>query len=184
MICLTGDVHHDALVTNEQIWLRQQGRELSDVEVSADYARLCAKHGVKCTLYTTGLTLAEQWDAFRPIAESPLVEVGGHTYGGLPRSAWSRLRGWLTGGGSGSHSQSPGSRASQERDTRRMVEVARQRLGRDIVSWRSHGLVRDAHTDSLLAAAGIRSVAIGVEIGDPLPAQAITQLEALLEMSV
>ena len=158
MICLTGDIHHDGLVTNEQLWLRDQGRDVSEVRIALDYVRLCEKHGVKCTLYTTGRTLAEQWDAFQPIADSSVVEVGGHTYGGLPRSTFSRLWAWLTGGISISHSHSHGSYTKQQRDTQRMMGIARKRLGHDIVSWRSHGLVVDENTYPILADAGIRFI--------------------------
>jgi len=158
MICLTGDVHHDSLVTNEQIFLKEQGRDVSEVDVTVEYVRLCEKYNVKCTLYTTGRTLAEQWDQFRPIAESGFVEVGGHTYGGLPRSPFSRAWASLTGGISVSHGQSHGSYAKQKRDAQRMVEVARERLGRDIVSWRSHGLVRDENTCRILDELGIRFI--------------------------
>lgn len=158
MICLTGDVHQDSLMTNEQIFLREHGRDVSEVGVSVDYVRLCEKYDVKCTLYTTGRTLAEQWEQFRPIAESPLVEVGGHTFGGLPRSRLSRLWASLTGGISASHGHSHGSYARQKRDVKKMLDIARKRLGKDLLSWRSHGLVRDANTYKILAEMGIQYI--------------------------
>lgn len=158
MICLTGDVHHDQLATNEQLWLERQGRRISEVAMSVRYTRLCEEYGVKCTLYTTGRTLADQWEEFAPIAASPLIEVGGHTFEGLPRPAFSRLRAWLGGTVSVSHANSHGSYKAQQRDVRRMMDTARRRLGRDIVSWRSHGLVRDDNTDDILYKAGIRYI--------------------------
>ena len=158
MICLTGDVHHDSLGTNEQTFMRQARYDTSEVAISVEYVRLCERYGVKCTLYTTGKTLATQWDAFKPAAQSGLVEVGGHTFGGLPRARLSGLRARLTGGVSSSHAPAHGSRARQRRDIAKMLEIARQRLGRGIVSWRSHGLVRDAHTEPLLHDAGIRYI--------------------------
>ena len=126
MICLTGDVHHDGLATNEQLHLRGSGT--SEVAVSVEYVHLCEKHGVKCTLYTTGRTLADQWDTFRTAAESDAVEVGGHTFAALPRRWHSRLVAWLTGGVSSSHADSHGSRSAQRRDIRRMCRIARRRL--------------------------------------------------------
>lgn len=156
MICLTGDVHHDGLRTNEQLFLAPQ--KISEVAVTNEYVRLCEKYKVKCTLYVTGRALAEQWEVFRPVAGSPLVEIGGHTYGGLPAGYWEMLKARLAGRVVCSHASSPGSFAGQQRDTERMMKIAQQRLDRPIVSWRSHGLVRDQHTYSILAKAGIKFI--------------------------
>ncbi len=155
MICLTGDIHHLSLRINEQAFL-PAGE--SEVGVAVRYLRLLEELGVKATFYVTGKTLEEEWESFRPIAESSLVEIGGHTYGGLPRSRWSALRSRLTGRPTVSHAQSHGSRRRQLADVRRMVEVAQRRTGRRIVSWRSHGLVRDRHTEPILARCGIRFI--------------------------
>jgi len=158
MICLTGDIHHDSLRTNEQMFVKEQGLDVTEVGSSAAYVRLCEKYNVKCTLYTTGKTLAEQWEEFMPIAESPVAEVGGHTFAGVPRSLLSRLWAALTGGISASHGHSHGSYARQRRDAKRMMDIARERLGKEIVSWRSHGLVRDANTDKILSQMGIQYI--------------------------
>jgi peptidoglycan/xylan/chitin deacetylase (PgdA/CDA1 family) len=155
MICLTGDIHHLSLRINEQAFL-PAGE--SEVGVAVRYLRLLEEFGVKATFYVTGRTLEEEWESFRPIAESPLVELGGHTYAGLPRSRWSVLKARLTGRPTVSHAQSHGSRRRQRSDAARMVEAARRRTGRQIVSWRSHGLVRDRHTEPILARCGIRFI--------------------------
>ncbi len=156
MICLTGDVHHDGLRTNEQLFLAPQ--KISEVAITLDYVRLCEKYDVKCTLYVTGRTLADQWEAFQPVTASPLVEIGGHTYAGLPQGAWVKLWSRLSGKTACSHSSACGSCSSQKRDVARMMEVARRRLDKPIVSWRSHGLVRDRHTYGILAGAGVKFI--------------------------
>lgn len=156
MICLTGDVHHDSLKTNEQIFVKN--RNLSEVKISAAYVQLCERYKIKSTLYVTGRTLADQWEEFRPAAASALVEIGGHSYGGFPSGYWAKLKARLTGRVACSHASSPGSFSSQTRDVARMMEVAQRRLGKPIVSWRSHGLVRDKHTYGILARAGIRFI--------------------------
>ena len=153
MICLTGDLHHMSLRINEQDFIAQGD---SEALIAGRYLRLVEEAGVKLTLYVTGRILAEEWEQLRPIAASPLVELGGHTYGGLPRSLWSVLRARLTGRPTISHSFAHGSYARQLRDVRRMVEVARRRTGRPILSWRSHGLVRDRNTEPILARCGVR----------------------------
>lgn len=158
MICLTGDTHHDGLNTNEQLWLRKQGDEVSEVDITAEYVKRCEAHRVKCTIYVTGRTLAGQWKQFEPVASSPDCEVGGHTFDALPRSRFSRLKARLTGGVSCSHAGGYPFRRAQERDVKRMCAVAEERLGTPIVSWRSHGFVRDEHTDHILYAHGIRYI--------------------------
>lgn len=156
MICLTGDVHHDGLWTNEQLFLAP--KKISEVAITLDYVRLCEKYNVKCTLYVTGRTLSGQWDVFQPVVASSLVEIGGHTYAGLPQGAWAKLWARLSGKTACSHSSSPGSFFSQKRDVARMMKIAQQRLNKPIVSWRSHGLVLDKHTYGILARAGIRFI--------------------------
>lgn len=156
MICLTGDVHHDGLRINEQLFLAP--RKISEVAIALDYVRLCEKYDVKCTLYVTGRTLADQWEIFQPATASPLVEIGGHTYAGLPQGTWTKLWARLSGKTACSHSASPGSLSSQKRDVARMMKIARRRLGKPVVSWRSHGLVRDQHTYGILAGAGVKFI--------------------------
>ena len=155
MICLTGDIHHLSLRINEQAFLPEGD---SEVGVAVRYLRLLEELGVKATFYVTGRTLEEEWERFRPIADSPLVEIGGHTYGGLPRSRWSVLRARVTGRPTLSHAQSHGSPRRQLADAARMVEAVRRRTGRQILSWRSHGLVRDRHTEPILVHCGLRSI--------------------------
>jgi peptidoglycan/xylan/chitin deacetylase (PgdA/CDA1 family) len=155
MICLTGDIHHLSLRINEHSYLPAGD---SEVGIAARYLRLLEEYGVKATFYVTGRTLDEEWREFKPIADSPLVEIGGHTYAGLPRSPWSALRARLTGRPTVSHAPSHGSYHRQLRDALRMVEVVRRRTGRQVVSWRSHGLVRDRHTEPILARCGIRFI--------------------------
>jgi len=48
MICLTGDVHHNGLRTNEQRFLSSE--KISEVAITLDYVRLCEKYNIKCTL--------------------------------------------------------------------------------------------------------------------------------------
>ncbi|MFH1478069.1 MAG: hypothetical protein ABIH24_11355 [Verrucomicrobiota bacterium] len=156
MICLTGDVHHDSLKTSEQVFVKS--RNLSEVKIAVAYVQLCGQYKIKSTLYVTGRTLADQWAEFSPAAVSPLVEIGGHSYGGFPAGYWEKLKARLAGRATCSHASSPGSFTDQKRDVVRMMKIARRRLGKPIVSWRSHGLVRDRHTNAILAEAGIKFI--------------------------
>lgn len=167
MICLTGDIHHSSLRINDQRFIPDPGD--SEPRIAARYLRLVEKHNLKVTFYVTGRTLAEEWDAFRPIAESPLVEIGGHTYRGLPRPLSARLRSFLLGRATLSHSLSHGSRARQKRDVQRMIAIVQEKTGRRITSWRSHGLVSDAHTYGILAECGIRFISDDLDWGKTMP---------------
>jgi len=167
MICLTGDIHHSSLRINDQKFIAEPGD--SETRIAARYLRLVEKNGLKVTFYVTGRTLAEEWDAFRPVAESTRVEIGGHTYRGLPRPIGSRLRTFVTGRATLSHGQSHGSAARQKRDVERMISVVLHRTGRRITSWRSHGLVTDAHTYRILAECGIRFISDDLDWGKVMP---------------
>lgn len=156
MICLTGDIHHSSLKINEQSFIPDS--EDSEVRIAVRYLRMVEQFGLKLTFYVTGKTLKEEWREFRPIARSALVEIGGHTYGGLPRSFLSRLRSRISGRPTVSHAATPGSYRSQMRDTMRMITAAESKTGSRIVSWRSHGLVFDRHTYPILKQAGIHFI--------------------------
>jgi peptidoglycan/xylan/chitin deacetylase (PgdA/CDA1 family) len=156
MICLTGDIHHSSLKINEQSYIPDPAD--TEVRIAARYLRLVEEFGLKVTFYVTGKTLKEEWRDFQEIPRSPLVEIGGHTYGGLPRSLLSRLRSRITRVPTVSHAATPGSCRRQMRDTARMIGIVESRTGQRIVSWRSHGLVFDGNTYAILKGLGIRFI--------------------------
>ncbi|NLX99300.1 MAG: polysaccharide deacetylase family protein [Rhodopirellula sp.] len=164
---MTGDVHHRSLRTNDQQFLADPGD--SEVKIAVRFVRLAQQYNLKLTLYVTGKTVAEEWDDFRAIADAANVEIGGHTYAGLPqrplKKLWYRLRGLRPPSHAGRH----GSRRSQYRDIRRTVETIRRKTGRPVVAWRSHGLVRNEHTDGLLASCGIRLISDEIRAAESLP---------------
>lgn len=156
MICLTGDIHHSSLGTNDQRYVDYP--QDSEVKIAARFTRLVQRYGLKATFYVTGKTLEEEWEDFRSIAEAKDVEIGGHTYDGLPVNGitklWYRVRDIRPP----SHGYRHGSRRKQKRDIKRTVKIIKEKTGCDVVSWRSHGLVYDRNTYSLLAECGIRLI--------------------------
>ena len=156
MICLTGDIHHASLNTNEQKYIKSQ--DDSEAKISCRYLKLMKKYGIKATFYVTGKTFDEEWEDFKPIADSKLVEIGGHTYGGLPISKLYRIWCKIIGKTPRSHSHTQGSRFQQKKDIQKMIDVVKARTGKNIVSWRSHGLVFDDNTYPLLAEMGIQMI--------------------------
>lgn len=153
MICLTGDIHHDSLKINDQKFLPEG---IQEIDICAEYLKLLEKYELKATFYTTGMTLAEQWAKFEKIAESPLVETGGHTFSGLPRkdSGTDTKTGLL----SCSHAHSHGSYEEQEQDVKKMVDIVKEKTGKRLTSWRSHGLVKDVNTEKILFENGVRFI--------------------------
>ena len=149
MICLTGDVHHMSLKTNDQKHIREPG--LTEIRITAEYLKLLEKYDVKSTLYICGRSFTEEWEDLEPIATHSLVEVGGHMFNArFPRECFDAY-GERTGLWNGA-------RWYQDWDIRRNVEVVRDAIGYDIVSWRAHSYKVDANSHELLAANGLKLV--------------------------
>jgi peptidoglycan/xylan/chitin deacetylase (PgdA/CDA1 family) len=171
MICLTGDIHHDSLRTNDQFFLHGKNTEIG---ISKEYLKILEKYEIKATFFTTGLTLKEQWNDFREVAESSLIELGGHTYSGLPRKGERFCS--QNGQPSCSHSKSHGSYEEQSQDVKNMVRIIDNRIGKKPLSWRSHGLVRDENTDKILSENGIKYISDEYNFNKVLPEKKETGL--------
>ena len=153
MISLTGDVHHMSLQINDQQFLANGETETG---VTRQYVGLLERYGVKATLYVCGRCFLEEWETLEPIATHPLVEVGGHMFNArFPREcfdAYGRETGLWNG-----------PRWYQDWDIGMNVKVAREHIGKDIISWRNHSYIVDANTHELLAGHGIRLVSDSME---------------------
>ncbi len=166
MVCLTGDIHHTSLRTNDQKYIRPGD---SEINISRRFLELLEKHGVKVTFYVTGRSFTEEWNELKPIVDSKLVEIGGHTYDGLPLGALFKFRYRLIGRVPPSHSPTYGSRSRQKRDIQKTIDAVEERTSREIVSWRSHGYIHDKHTYSILAQKGIRLISDEISSSKILP---------------
>ena len=79
MIWLTGDLHDMSLQSgNQQHCLKRFG--LTEIQVAQKYLDLLKDADVKVTFFVTGRTFKDEWHDLKPITESPLVEIGGHTW--------------------------------------------------------------------------------------------------------
>jgi hypothetical protein len=155
MICLTGDVHHSSLKINEHLYMESPERA---PEITLRYVKLAQKYGLKVTLYVTGKTFKEDWPNFKPVTEADNVEIGGHSYAGLPNNFFRKMFYRMMGQCPPSNAKGHGSRAAQKKDILKMISIVKERTGRDIVSWRSHGYVADKNTYPLLAECGIKFI--------------------------
>lgn len=153
MLCLTGDVHHMALCTKESKYLPSG---MTEVQVAQRYVQLLEQHGVKATLYVTGMCFVTEKKELAPVVRSPLVEVGGHSF-------WARqprkLFDWY-GRRTGNWN---GPRWFQAWDVRRNIAVCEKLAGYRPVSWRAHSYKVDPNTYPLLAKYGVRCVSDAIE---------------------
>ena len=153
MICLTGDVHHMSLCTKESKYLPAG---MTEVQVAQRYVQLLGQHGVKATLYVTGMCYVAERRELEPVVQSPLVEVGGHSF-------WARqprkLFDWY-GRRTGNWN---GPRWLQAWDIRRNIAVCERMTGTRPVSWRAHSYKVDPNTYPLLAQQGVRCVSDAIE---------------------
>lgn len=160
MICLTGDVHHMSLMINDQKHIGDPS--LTEVLIARQYVALLEKYRVKGTLYITGRCFTEEWDTLAPVARHPLVEVGGHMFNArFPRECFDAY-GERTGLWNGP-------RWYQDADIRRNVEVVREKMGYDLLSWRAHSYKVDPNTYELMASHGLKLTSDAIEKGSLWP---------------
>ena len=150
MICLTGDLHHASLGTENQ-----RHCDKSEIQVARRYTDMLAEAGVKVTFFVSGRAFEEEWDDLRPICESPLVELGGHNYSCLEPALWHRF--WKKAIGSYN-----GPRWVQRRDVLLTQEAARRRTGRTLRLWRNHMYMHGPYTEEVLAGCGVSLCSDGV----------------------
>lgn len=162
MICVTGDIHHTSLRTNDQVYLNKTCNDKkgldTEVKISNKFLELAERYGIKITFYVTGLTIKQEWNDFKYIADSPLVELGGHTYSGIPLSGWEKIKYRIKGIKPPSHKSNYGSLRYQRRDIIKTLEAIRHKAGRGVLSWRSHGYVHDENTYRLLKSFGLKFI--------------------------
>ena len=158
MICLTGDIHHSSLKTNDQKYLLTKTPKDSEIKIAVKFLNIIEKYGLKVTFYVTGKTLAEEWADFKIISESEFVEIGGHTYSGIPLSVFNRIKYRLKGLTPPSHSTEYGSEHYQNKDIKKVKDIINKRTGQELLSWRSHGLIYDDKTYQILYKHGIKFI--------------------------
>jgi hypothetical protein len=133
-------------------WIDSADRAYATETESAlalEYARIAGGHGLKVTLFFTGLAITEDTTSVRALLDEENVEVGGHGWDSF-RPRWRyRVVNKLFG--------SPhGSRSMQARMVARTCRRIERVAGRRVLSWRNHGYRSDAHTPRVLAEAGLR----------------------------
>jgi hypothetical protein len=152
MICLTGDIHHMSLRSDDQQYLTG-----SEVEAAIEYASIAKDFGVKATFFATGKSVVEEKENFRVLLRYPNVEIGGHTYYAFkPKWLYSGIFNRLI-------CLSNGPAFYQNYEIKKTIRAFQDSLGINIVSWRNHAYRHDQNTYKLLGQNGIKFVSDEVE---------------------
>lgn len=140
MLCVTGDLHHMSLGTNEQNFL-PPGK--TEIETGFHYLNIAEKYGIKTTLFITGKCFQEEWKQVKTLLHFQLNEIGGHTFNAfspkLPYRIFNKLFGSFNG-----------PKFVQRWDIQRTIDIIYENTGRKITSWRNHAYMHDHHTNNLL----------------------------------
>lgn len=148
MICVTGDLHHMSLRTNEQRCLRGGQTE---VRTALAYLEIAFRYNVLVTLFITGRAFLEEWIDVKEILAFPNVEIGGHTFNAFSPKILHRVYKQLFGTYNGPV-------PIQRRDIRRTIDIIQDRTKQQVLSWRDHAYIHDRYTYLLLRQNGIRVV--------------------------
>lgn len=146
MICLTGDLHHMSLKTGNQA-----ACDITEVQVARRYLKLLAERDINVTFFVSGRVFAQETADIMPIAEHPLVEIGGHNYTcfqpELPHRVWKKLRGSYHG-----------PNWAQKADALYTMYTIQRHTGKRIRCWRNHMYMHDRDTEQVLFECGFHAV--------------------------
>jgi len=133
----------------------QKHCDITEIQVAVRYLRMLEDAGVKVTFFISGKSFDEEWDDLKPLCESPAVELGGHTWDCFEHELWHRVWNKLI------HSYN-GPKWYQRRDTRKTIDIIRQKTGKTIRVWRNHMYMHGRYTEEVLSECGIKVCSDGV----------------------
>lgn len=157
MICLTGDVHHSTLRSNDLPYCKT-----TEVDAALEYARIASDHGLKVTLFCTGLCAKEAPKLIEKLTKMDNVEIGGHNYFAFKPRLPFKLYYRLTGLKNGPYYY-------QAWEVRKTKQVLKQVTNSEITSWRDHAYRHDKNTRKILASINIKyfSDPLSNDMGQP-----------------
>ena len=170
MICLTGDIHHMSLKTNDQKYLN-----ISEVEAAIEYASIAKDFGIKATFFATGKSVGEERSNFKSLLEYPNIELGGHNYYAFrPKWLYNGVFNRMIG-------LSNGPVFYQNYEVKKTIRIFKKLLGIKIISWRNHAYRHDRNTYRLLFENGIRFVSDEV---DPIKLKPYRRYEGIYSVPI
>ncbi|NRA34995.1 MAG: hypothetical protein HRU17_16835 [Polyangiaceae bacterium] len=144
-------MHHSALRTGNQ-----RHCDVTELRTAQLYMNLLTERGIKVTLFASGRCFTEEWRELRPIANHPLVELGGHNFSCLTPAIVHRISGALVGSYNGP--------AWLQRVDVELTKAAyRWRMGQEMRLWRNHMYKHGPYTDRVLSDAGVHLCSDGVK---------------------
>jgi peptidoglycan/xylan/chitin deacetylase (PgdA/CDA1 family) len=160
MIWLTGDLHDMSLKSGNQAHcLKKYG--LTEIEVAKKYLDLLEDANVKVTFFITGRAFKHEWEMLKPIAEHPLVEIGGHTWN-CYLSPWCELTGirifpalWARTWNKLAKSYN-GPLWYHRCDTKKTIDTIKEKTGKEIIAWRHHMYMHGQHSERVMKECGIK----------------------------
>jgi len=138
VICVTGDVHHSGMQSDDLEYCRG-----TEIDAAHKMALIAADYNIPVTLFFTGKCLNEQPELIKKISEMDNVEVGGHNYFAFkprkPFDYYARLTGlrngpWLY----------------QYWEVNKTKRKFRRVCNKEIISWRDHAYRHDKNTRKIL----------------------------------
>ena len=151
MICLTADLHHMSLGTGNQ-----EHSDKTEMALAWEFVKMMEKRNIKGSFFITGRAFKEEWDEVKPIAMSPNIELGGHTFEAFKPEILHRIWKKLTGNYNGPY-------LYQYWDTKRTIDIIYKMTGIRIKIWRNHMYMHGANTEKVLQKLGIKICSDGVK---------------------
>ena len=157
MICLTGDVHHSSLRSDDFAYCKG-----TEIEACREMSLIAQRYEVKTTFFFTGRCAKESPEIIKEISMALGVEIGGHNYFAfkprLPFKIYYRLTGIKNGPA-----------FFQRFEVRKTLSELSTLIGKPILSWRDHGYRHDKNTFDILSESGIEYVSdtLSNDFGQP-----------------
>ena len=146
MIFLTGDVHHRSLNTPELPYMAPY----SEADLAGEYLRIARRHGLKVTLFITGMTFAEERNGLKHILGHENLEIGGHGFSALGITAFDRIyRRFFDNHYYRRY-------ATECREVEKTVEIISEKTQKKVISWRNHAYIYTKRTVQVLEKNGIK----------------------------
>ena len=79
-IWLTGDVHHMSMHGSDQVLLKKNGINKTEVELCEPYLEISNHYGFKPTLFFSGKSIKEEVEKVQELVSKYTFSIGGHTY--------------------------------------------------------------------------------------------------------
>lgn len=153
MICLSCDIHHMSLGTNDQSCLRNE----TEADVAVRFAQLCARRNISSTLFLTGRLVQEEYNSIRALSALQSIELGGHTYNAFQPQLFHRLCNQLINAHNGPYWY-------QKRDVQKTIQVISDKMSHNITSWRNHAYLSDRNTLKILSECGLTIMSDGTSV--------------------